>query len=73
MTEASFITFKRNFGRRLSALRRQRGLTQEALARLVKMDPVSIAYLEGAQRGPSFQTVYRLSRALDVQASEFFD
>ncbi len=72
MTEVTLEAFKKHFGRRIALLRKERGMTQEQLARAMKMDPVSIAYLEGAKRGPSFVTIYKLSKALNISASEFF-
>lgn len=64
--------FKQRFGRRLAALRREKGWTQEQLARRMKVDPVSVAFLEGAKRSPSFAMLYKLSRALGVNPIELF-
>ncbi|MEX0998397.1 MAG: helix-turn-helix transcriptional regulator [Thermodesulfobacteriota bacterium] len=72
MTTMTFESFKKQFGSRLAQLRKERGITQEQLARTMKMDTVSIAYIETAQRGPSFQTIFKLSKALKVQPDELF-
>lgn len=72
MADISFQAFQHRFGRNLANLRRQRGMTQEQLARQVKLDPVTVAYLEGATRGPSFQTIYKLAKALKVNPMELF-
>ena len=64
--------FRRQFGRRLAALRKERGMTQEQLARALKMDPVFVAYLESAQKSPSFNTIYNLARVLEVVPAKLF-
>lgn len=37
---------RQRFGRRLAALRKEKGLTQEQLARNLKVDPVYVVFLE---------------------------
>lgn len=69
----TFELFKNQFGRKVAFLRKERGITQEQLARAMKMDTVSIAYIEGAKRGPSFMTIYKLSKALNVSTSKLFE
>lgn len=64
--------FRQRFGRRLAALRKEKNLTQEALARKLKVDPVYVAFLEGAKRSPSFSTLYKLSIILEVSVSDLF-
>lgn len=63
---------RRLFGRRVAVLRKEKGLTQEQLARQIKMDVVSVAYIEGGQRSPSFPTIHKLSKALSVHPGELF-
>jgi len=64
--------FRQQFGRRLASLRKEKGLTQEKLASKLKVDPVYVAYLEGAKRSPSFNTLYKLSQILAVAPSDLF-
>lgn len=51
MTQITFDKFKEEFGKRVASLRKECGMTQEQLARAMKMDTVSIACIEGAKRG----------------------
>jgi transcriptional regulator with XRE-family HTH domain len=60
------------FGRRLKELRRRRGLTQEQLAKLVKLDYKFIGAIERGAKTSSFQTVEKLAKALGVEYYEFF-
>ena len=54
-----------NVGRRLRALRLERGLTQEALARAARLDRITIISLEvGRHRRPALDSLMRLARAL---------
>jgi len=63
---------KRQFGKRLAELRRERGLTQQKLASALKMDTVSVAYIEGGKRSPSFKTLHKLCRVLKISPMELF-
>lgn len=60
------------FGRRVAALRKEKSLTQEELARKMKVDPVFVAFIEGGQRSPSFVNLHELSKALEVHPKELF-
>ncbi|VTR92522.1 xre family transcriptional regulator : : HTH_31 [Gemmata massiliana] len=61
------------FGLRLKTLRDAKGLSQEALGELCnpKMRGQAIARLEGSGRTPSWETVIRLAKALNVPTDEF--
>ncbi len=63
---------KSSFGARLCELRKDRGLTQEALARIaIGVSPSYIARLEtGSSRHPSLDTVAALAIALDCNNGE---
>ena len=63
---------KRQFGKRLAELRRERGLTQQKLASALKMDTVSVAYMESGKRSPSFKTLHKLCRVLSVRPMDLF-
>ncbi len=61
------------FGPRLKALRESRSLSQQGLGDLCepKMTYQTIARLERGGRTPSWDTVIRLAKALDVTPDEF--
>ena len=58
---------------RIKTLRRRRGLTQENLAELIERTVDAVSNLERGVSLPSFDTLERLSRALEVPARDFFD
>jgi transcriptional regulator with XRE-family HTH domain len=55
---------KTRFAANLRALRRERGLSQDALARACKLHRTEISLLERGEREPRLSTVVRLARAL---------
>jgi transcriptional regulator with XRE-family HTH domain len=55
------------FGSRVRALRKSKGITQEELARRVKLDPKFIGSVERGEKGVSFDAVERIAKALDAE------
>jgi len=71
--EISMTTLRERFGKRVRLLRSQAGLSQEALA--AKAD-ISVDFLSLVERGinaPSFETLEKLAKALDMPVQELFD
>lgn len=66
------MALAREVGHRVRALRRQRGLTQAALAERVDRSEVALRAIERGASAPSFETLERLTVALDVPAAELF-
>lgn len=58
------------FGRALKSRRKKAGLTQEALGFEAELERVFISWLETGQRQPTFQTMLKLSQALNCSAAE---
>jgi transcriptional regulator with XRE-family HTH domain len=58
------------FGRRLRDLRKERGLTQEALAEAADLSGNYISDLELGRKVPSLTILVRLSQALDIAAGD---
>jgi transcriptional regulator with XRE-family HTH domain len=58
------------FGRRLRELRKERGLTQEALAESADLSGNYISELELGLKVPSLTILVRLSQALEVATTE---
>jgi transcriptional regulator with XRE-family HTH domain len=58
------------FGRVLRSLREHQGLSQEALGHESDTGRTFISELERGAKGASLKTVFRLSVALDTEASE---
>src|SRR5574344_1275894 len=63
---------KRLFGQRLKEIRKNKNLTQEQLAEMIEKDDKHISALERGIHFPSFDTLEKLSKALDVQLHELF-
>lgn len=61
------------FGKKLKALREERGLTQQELAELVNMQPNSIAQIEIGYKAVSFATIEKFVEKLDISYAELFD
>ena len=66
------MSLAREVGRCIRALRRQRGLTQAALAELIDRSEVAVRAIERGASAPSFETLERLTRALDIPAAGLF-
>jgi transcriptional regulator with XRE-family HTH domain len=60
-------------GKRVRALREQRGISQEALADLAEIHRNYISQIEGGKRNLSFFNVVKIARALKVTPSKLLD
>jgi transcriptional regulator with XRE-family HTH domain len=58
------------FGKRLSELRKQKGLSQAALARKAGLTSQAVNQLERGKRWPREATLRKLSTALDVALTD---
>jgi len=58
---------------RIKTLRRRRGLTQEGLAELIGRTVDAVSNLERGRSLPSFETLKKLSEALETPLRDFFD
>lgn len=58
------------FGRRLREIRKEQGLTQEALAESADLSGNYISDLELGRKVPSLTIIVRLSQALDVAVAD---
>lgn len=63
---------REEFASHLKALRRERGLSQEALAHRAGMDRSFLTEVETCKHSLSVDKVYDLAEALDVHISAFF-
>ena len=53
-------------GERIKANRLKRGLTQKELADLLGISPVNISQLENGNRSPTYATLMKIAKALDM-------
>jgi transcriptional regulator with XRE-family HTH domain len=60
-------------GRAVEELRREAGLTQEELADRMNTESPTVGKLERGVANPTFDSLLRLARGLDVELSEVFE
>lgn len=58
------------FGARLQRVRKSKGITQEELAVKLSMHKNYVGLIERGERNPTVRTLYKISKALKVTASE---
>lgn len=64
--------FLNNFGKRMSEIRRKKGVTQEQLANIVELHRTYIGFIEQGKRNPSIGNVYKIANALDIALKDLF-
>ncbi len=62
-----------NLGNQLKKIRKERGLTQEALAEKVGIHPTYIGKLESGKNNVSVKMLFKISRALKVKLADIFE
>lgn len=67
------MDIKLKVGQRIKALRKEIGLSQEALALKAEVDRTYVTDVENGRRNVSVEILERLIKALDVSISEFFN
>jgi ribosome-binding protein aMBF1 (putative translation factor) len=68
--EGEDTVYLQTFGRRLAALRVQRGLSQEELAEASGLGPGEVRRVERGQRDLSVIALADIARALDIQPAD---
>ena len=59
-------------GKKLSALRAKKGLTQEKLALEAGLNRAYVGYIERGERNPSIQTMAKIANVLKIELHELF-
>ena len=67
------MSLKRRVGHRIKLARLRRGLSQEDLAEHLDRSVAAVSNIERGRTLPSFVTLERLARALDIPVRDFFD
>ncbi len=60
-------------GSRIKALRKKNNLSQEKLAELSDLNTSYIGQIERGEKNPSIETVYSISKALNIDISSLFE
>jgi transcriptional regulator with XRE-family HTH domain len=68
----SHLDLQKHVGLAVRKLRRQRGLSQHALANIAGLSRTYVTEVEAGQRNLTLQTISRLADALGVLACDFF-
>lgn len=64
--------FKQALGRRISSLRKEKGLTQSELSSLINKDFQSISRIENGKINPSAFLIYQIAQALEISVGDIF-
>ncbi len=66
------MTLKKNLGKRIQTLRKQKKFTQDKFAELIGIDPKSVSKIENGNNYPSPETISSIAKALNVNIYELF-
>lgn len=66
------MALKQDLGQRIQYLRKERKLTQEALAEIVGIDQKNISKIENGNNYPAPETITAIAKALEVEIYELF-
>ncbi len=58
------------FGQRIRSIRKEKGLSQEALAALADIDRSYMGHIERGEKNITLTKIYQIAHALEVQASD---
>lgn len=61
-----------NFGNRVREIRKEKGLSQEALASLAEIDRSYMGHIERGEKNITLTKIYQISEALNVGLAELF-
>lgn len=64
---------KTQFGKKLTELRVERGITQEVLADKIGLTVESISNMERGKFGPKFDNLEKIAKVLKVEVKVLFD
>lgn len=60
------------FGQRIKRIRKEKGLSQEALAALADIDRSYMGHIERGEKNVTLTKVYQISEALNIEVSDLF-
>lgn len=63
----------KDFGNRVRAIRKDKGVSQEGLADLANLDRTYIGGIERGIRNPSLRNIGRVAKALKVKPKDLFE
>ena len=72
MTSRRELDIQKRFGERTREIRKQKNLSQEALALICELDRTYIGGVERGERNISLVNIYKIAEALGVSARDLF-
>ena len=66
-------SLRQQFGKRLLAIRQERGLTQEVFSELVGISVDFLSLIERGRNSPSFEVLEKMSQRLRMPVRDLFD
>ena len=63
---------KKLLGKRIKAIRKTRGLTQEKLPEMIDIEPSSLSGIESGRFYPSLHVLEKIANVLEVELIDFF-
>jgi len=69
MEKNEFLT---SLGSRIREIRKRKKITQEELSNLCKFEKANLSRIETGLTNPTVLTLFKMSKALEVDLSEFF-
>jgi len=73
MNKRQEAQIQKHFGERVRELRKEKGLSQEALALACELDRTYIGGVERGERNISLLNIYKIAGALGVPVKELFN
>ena len=73
MGEVQEAEIQQRFGERVRELRKEKGLSQEALALACELDRTYIGGVERGERNISLVNIHKIAIALGINANELFN
>ena len=67
------MDIKKDFGKRLMQLRKERKISQETLAELSGLNRPYISGIEQGKRNVSLEVMESLAKALEIKIKDFFE
>jgi len=67
------VTLKKQFGKRLTELRKAKGLSQEKLAELVNLSITSLSQIETGASFPKSETLEKFADVLKISMKDLFN
>jgi len=67
------VNIKKQLGKRIAELRREKGLTQEAFAEKADYSVEFVSFVERGINSPSIEGCERIAKALNIRLRDLFD